>query len=1834
MTQQPSDSTLLQHFGGSRGDLPEGLHFKHRITRVTGGERHRITAHVPEERGEHIGELSWYGRNGGSNITGTGQYKPGEISWVNVHPRYEGRGIASSMLEHAQQLHDAGHIDTLPIHSDDRTDDGDHWVNKVSEGDDDYKNYPHSDPDAAYGYATKFRPRLRQSDMEKVSILQHFAAPHPITQQDWFHAGHADERSLSSDKRKDEWLHVGTQDAALQRVDPHQWVQDPSKRKEDRPDDHGWDTQHKRLKRVRVVPGATVCPTMHTDDQGCKDCQVGNHYPDSHPSHDDFDEQYHCGGKFDVHRYTNNAEDKGSMSLIVRPSKVRVVEDMGRHPAWSQAPEAKSAARKPVRRDPLTGIELCNKKVDGFPCKHMLGHAQGCDVDWNAAYPDEPETKKESSKDPCPACSGSGEQGTGHECYKCDGSGALSAYDDSIDNAHPENGLLVGRDDAKGIKPVVAGVRTFWHGSPSGDMRGGAGGLHVGTQEAARQALHARIGFRADGRDWDGSSEYGSTLLAGKKNLLARERGHYLLTGHNSRDLPEEDHYAKDRSRRPVFGDGDTEVSDSHKPDLFPVKIVGPMSNRISSPHEDFHANGMMRGQIKRGTAKSGYYYTNAGEDSGSISAVLPGPSHVERVSSKTAHVLDTWQPTDRLFAPTNGSLDPRLFDGDKIRPEVRDFVLGRLAAWWDGRYADWRTWSKVYIAGSSISEWWADKDQIQSTAGANGDLPDNWRVEHHLNEEQDSYSGDGSRFRHGTVHGFVGDEPVGRIAYTLHDEPKHGYDKTLRINMMSVLPEQQRKGAATSMMSALEERHPDARILHGNRTHEGDGWAQSYYGDKKGRTRSGRTGAHSVDPKYRLNDDLDTLIGVEYKGLVAANPQFAGMSPKMVSAHLNAELREHCNLEDVYLHVPAKDVPEWEWADDPHGDTVMVGPWSSTFYVNPNSYDIRAIKPYAAYNLSDDEWAVRPVSEPTGHQFGPTEWYYFEGVAQQVKGALALPEPARTNRCKRIWEHIHSSRSGAFGPHGQGVFDYRNAVEKFLTQHPGHLWDRLVEARFGPQSSNTVEPANIATHGSKDASEVPDLRADQGTGGVRPEASSVPGVYSPGGFSPMPNLQAGEGRGPLRAEGVPLSPVRQSAADGASQGAGYRPNSTQVQAVPADQADLRVQGRVVQAVHSPVLQGPSGQRSREEGSIKQAPAQLVLDQDLRHHFGSVRSDAGSAGGDLRDLPGNAGGFGPREPLRGSQPQDGAAESAPVRPMQSVGSGSGGRSGVRREGDGVRAEARAVDLDQAGLWQQLVDARFPGQKTAAMAWAESTWEDHPVNRYLSHTELAKLPAGDYDDTPMHSAMHGFDDDHAAGAEYAHPGDLAHGSPRAYIDHLKKDIAERGMKRPICIHNGEVVNGHHRGVAAIELGMDRIPVHWDEGRQGHAGEPKTAQIVNTLSPSMTHNTSGATSRKPSMTLCNDHHRVLRGLQVRYNNTDGMDPDGWSFSLRNEGTKDGTCDMCTKEAVDDIFNKTSSRGDPTTLHPNMNHYRDGGMGGVGENHSVVGYVRTDALRKMHGNETDSPGVERHRESLRNGEGFTDPAMVVFDPRTHNAYLGEGNHRVQAAHEEGISHVPVRVVRGSVSNSGAQHMEHAKTPYKGNLGEDYWPSDIHPSHIFGPDEVLDQSPKEGVPYDHDEPGEGRRTGGRGRPNRRPVPGGDAGSGSDPGDSADARPGVRTPAARPLTYHPRVLSKDLKKMSNRDKSGIEDTLDALARGDENVQTHKLSEGLPGWYATKASRGHRITHQPDGNGGIYIGHIGLHNYQDAINRLAGVNQDALGTTSTRRSPRLAHLRSMEGSDV
>jgi hypothetical protein len=168
----------------------------------------------------------------------------------------------------------------------------------------------------------------------------------------------------------------------------------------------------------------------------------------------------------------------------------------------------------------------------------------------------------------------------------------------------------------------------FWHGSPSGQLVQSLGGIHVGTYKAATDALEARIGIPKEGT-WDGSREYGKTLLAGKKSLQSGKYGKYRDTGFNS-DAPEEDYYPKDTKRESAkYGNGEVIPYDV-KPIIYPIKIVGNMTNSIYKPMSDTRANATIKSMMKQGKAKNGYYYKNDAEDEGSISAVVPSKEHLK----------------------------------------------------------------------------------------------------------------------------------------------------------------------------------------------------------------------------------------------------------------------------------------------------------------------------------------------------------------------------------------------------------------------------------------------------------------------------------------------------------------------------------------------------------------------------------------------------------------------------------------------------------------------------------------------------------------------------------------------------------------------------------------------------------------------------------------------------------------------------------------------------------------------------------------------------------------------------------------------------------------------------------------------------------------------------------------------------------------------------------------------------------------------------------------------------------------------------------------------------
>ena len=169
---------------------------------------------------------------------------------------------------------------------------------------------------------------------------------------------------------------------------------------------------------------------------------------------------------------------------------------------------------------------------------------------------------------------------------------------------------------------------------------------------------------------------------------------------------------------------------------------------------------------------------------------------------------------------------------------------------------------------------------------------------------------------------------------------------------------------------------------------------------------------------------DLDILIGVDYIQFRKAHPEYMGLSDIEISKMLNEEFREHLQPE----------MTNWNG-------------FEVTFYVNPGATDIRTINPYAAYDLTHNEWTVFPKKE------GAQQNSVWESAVQKdtsmaseivmrYSKALTDLQGAKNPASRRnaefnlqtalmqgsaLFSDIHSSRKFAFRKDGKGYDDFYN---------------------------------------------------------------------------------------------------------------------------------------------------------------------------------------------------------------------------------------------------------------------------------------------------------------------------------------------------------------------------------------------------------------------------------------------------------------------------------------------------------------------------------------------------------------------------------------------------------------------------------------------------------------------------------------------------------------------------------------------------------------------------------------------------------------------------------------
>lgn len=184
------------------------------------------------------------------------------------------------------------------------------------------------------------------------------------------------------------------------------------------------------------------------------------------------------------------------------------------------------------------------------------------------------------------------------------------------------------------------------------------------------------------------------------------------------------------------------------------------------------------------------------------------------------------------------------------------------------------------------------------------------------------------------------------------------------------------------------------------------------------------------------FNGDFDILIGIDWDRFHQDNPGWEDYPDAGIAA----------GMTDHFWHDEGGNVSDYWFT---LADGRKVGPFDRTFFVNPVAWDIKNLHPYAAYNVTDDDWAVHPLEVPEdwdATHLPESYWTYAESLLHEIRAIGQLPEEERHRMAANLWENLHTHRSDAFTDGGKGLFDLSNVVEKYLDQHPDKPWAQLVK--------------------------------------------------------------------------------------------------------------------------------------------------------------------------------------------------------------------------------------------------------------------------------------------------------------------------------------------------------------------------------------------------------------------------------------------------------------------------------------------------------------------------------------------------------------------------------------------------------------------------------------------------------------------------------------------------------------------------------------------------------------------------------------------------------------------
>jgi hypothetical protein len=477
-----------------------------------------------------------------------------------------------------------------------------------------------------------------------------------------------------------------------------------------------------------------------------------------------------------------------------------------------------------------------------------------------------------------------------------------------------------------------------------------------------------------------------------------------------------------------------------------------------------------------------------------------PGRPPLRRRHWRQPHAA--WTPDRGIFGPTTG-MDSRLFDEHgELRPEVRGAIMEKLdqALRVDGGAtgSDWQDWTRVYLAGGSASEWAGERpnetaqdldiligvdykeargtsfpgmDPEEITTSLNATLRAQFndtgvyfRVDSHSWEDRQhslpSRSGSSSADMNSQISpsstwpgSSLSATTSSEVAYaeSVSSQIRHDAARTQRV--MTSAEESgsaenaEAPGRSSQKFSAAGSAGIAPRNTSGTITSNGLSGSQPRSTIAPSLSREAV--ALSVEERSRILTELSLLT-------TTTDAAPAGRHVAGVSGDFSATAA----IEDLDVSGKSTSPPPWIISSERPSDSSSyhwIGPFDLTAYVNPRAWSIEVLKPYAAYDLTDMRWAVKPPHLP-GHSaadFDQGVLSEARAITSWARAILKIADPAVQHReALGLWDFIHRARDRAFSAEGDGWQDPGNLVEKWLAYSKGGLLDKIRELAYAGKTA------------------------------------------------------------------------------------------------------------------------------------------------------------------------------------------------------------------------------------------------------------------------------------------------------------------------------------------------------------------------------------------------------------------------------------------------------------------------------------------------------------------------------------------------------------------------------------------------------------------------------------------------------------------------------------------------------------------------------------------------------------------------------------------------------------